>query len=55
MKIKIFYLENMGAERFKGIGIGVMKRGKYTFGLHEIWLEGLLKRRDSLSFGIHVA
>ena len=28
MKIKIFYLEKKGAERFKWIGIGVMKRGK---------------------------
>ena len=36
MKIKIFYLENMGAERIKGIGIGVMQRDKYTLGLHEI-------------------
>ena len=36
MKIKTFYRENMGAERFKGIGIGVMQRGKYTLGLHEI-------------------
>ena len=36
MKIKIFYLENIGAERFKGIGIGVMQRGKYTLGFHKI-------------------
>ena len=36
MKIKIFYLENMGAERFERIGIGVMQGGKYTLGLHEI-------------------
>ena len=36
MKIKIFYLEKKGAERVKLIGIGVMQRGKYTLGLHEI-------------------
>ena len=36
LKIKISYLENMGAERFKRDGIGVMQRGKYTSGLHEI-------------------
>ena len=36
MKIKIFYSEKKGAERFKWIGIGVMQRGKYTLGLHEI-------------------
>ena len=36
IKLKIFYLENIGAERFKRIGIGVMQRGKYTLGLHEI-------------------
>ena len=37
MKIKIFYLEKKRVQRdSKWIGIGVMQRGKYTLGLHEI-------------------
>ena len=36
MKIKIFYLENIGAERFERDWVGVMQGGKYTLGLHEI-------------------
>ena len=36
MKRKIFHLENKRREDSKGIGIGVMQRGKYTLGLHEI-------------------
>ena len=37
MKIKIFYLENTVAERFKrDWDIGVMQRGKCTLGLHEV-------------------
>ena len=32
MKIKIFYLENMGAERFKRDWDWCMQRGKYTLG-----------------------
>ena len=35
MKIKIFYLERVQRDS-KWIGIGVMQRGKYTLGLHEI-------------------
>ena len=39
MKIKIFHLENKEEKiHWKGIGIVVMQRGKYTLGLHEIWL-----------------
>ena len=44
MKIKIFYLENMGDS--KGIGIGVMQRGKYTLGLHvmtEVFSRGVIR------------
>ena len=36
MKIKIFYLENMGAERFERAWDFVMQGGKYTLGLHDI-------------------
>ena len=34
--INMIEFGNIGAERFKGIGIGVMQRGKYTLGFHEI-------------------
>ena len=38
MKIKIFYLEIVGAERFKRGWdcCYIMQRSKYTLGLHEI-------------------
>ena len=36
MKIKIFYLENIGAERFKRYLDWCYANGKYTSGLHEI-------------------
>ena len=36
MKIKILNLEKHGCRDSKGIGIGVMQRGKYTLGLLEI-------------------